>query len=362
MNVDLLARPTPSEMRRLVRLAYALGVLAVAMAAVAAYFAVRSSTERERVATLEARIAALQDRPSTPGAAASPDAAEASASAGVSARVAASERESDAALQLQLHALREQGQAERREVIRRLREDLGYRSAVLAGNERALRRRHEGVEAALGLSPAETRAFYALLAEERLRQFEEQLLVAADHVAAGAGADPKPFAERSSAVERETAARLRDRLGDARYEQWLEFERDAPAREIARDVRDSTAGVGDPLRPEQERRVAAAIAIELDADRAWARAQTERLSQLGRVQDSDMTRIADEMLMRREAAHRRLHAALAPALSPTQLARLDEMLAQQLMLERAQMQRSGMPLGLEEHSFTWTEALGAEDR
>lgn len=311
------------------------GTVALACAGVAGYFADRWSAEHARVAELELRLAQESRAPRT-----QPTLAAHAETALL-----------DTALPRGAHAggLESRGfvdtpgiedflaraRAKSAERARRLREDPEYRAALLARFKLGAQRANEGLEDELGLSPAEANAFFTLLAEEQLRLQEDATLRSA--IEADPRASAPAMQERLRALERESEVRLRAQLGDARFKDWQEFQRSAPARAEAREIRDALAYTSAPLRPEQERRLAAAFAREIDADREWYESQRERFAAIEPGTASpELAKLNEEWRARREATHGRLHAAAREALAAPQLARFDELLAQRFLLERAE--------------------------
>jgi hypothetical protein len=174
------------------------------------------------------------------------------------------------------------------------------------------------------------------LAQERLKKVRE--LIAASY---GRPADDV-FAE-ARRLEGEYREKLRDLLGPEKYDRWHGYGASQSERNEANQFqRDLTRNGGEPMPIQHVDRLVEALYTE---ERRWEAEYRQYVLSTG-ISDPDKVppRSIDWRLAEGKARNKRIHDAMAGALTPAQLSRLDEMLAKKLeYLEEAIRYNASLP-------------------
>jgi hypothetical protein len=234
---------------------------------------------------------------------------------------------------------------------RALYEDPEFREASLKETTARFRRRFAALRSELGLPPEEFERVVEALAKAEL----QQRIYENDEKIARTPATYESFdlassrwqAERWRAID----LTLRDALGDARYRQWIEYQRSRPAREQLTELQATLESSGSPLTSEQQQ---ALMPILREADERSA----ARLAALGigperpgRITDMDgKLRRQETTIEIRAEVNRSTTAAAAEILTPAQhealVANLERELEQQralLLIERRTLEAFSGP-------------------
>lgn len=133
-------------------------------------------------------------------------------------------------------------------------------------------------------------------------------------------------------------AQLAGVLGDAKMQQWKEYQQEMPARMQIKQLRNSLDGSPDPLRRDQIQPLVAAIGAEQQYSMAKMREYAMAQYNVARNGSGvDQVTAMEQHLENTKQSNQRLHDAVAPYLSRRQLEQFDRMMTQQLTMQRASL-------------------------
>jgi|HigsolmetaAR206D_1030411.scaffolds.fasta_scaffold00085_38 hypothetical protein len=213
-----------------------------------------------------------------------------------------------------------------------------FRAAMLEQQMFSLRRMYSDVGEALRLSPEEVDALFETLADHQLESME---LAQEFLPRPGSAPDPDRVAEmqqRMAEIQRKQYEAIASRLGEARAQEWQQYLSTVPARWEVRELRAALAEAGEPLSSQQIEVLVDAIAQE--RRRPTSVAQNAPQSFSGPPSTRERIALLEQSFERIEQSNRRIREAVAPYLSPTQLAALERHQQQQLEMNRAGMRLS----------------------
>ncbi len=226
-----------------------------------------------------------------------------------------------------------------RERQRKLMSNPEYRAAMRAQQRMSLQQNYPDLASALRLQPEELEKLLDLLADQQLQSMGE-FGPFEDPASAGTAAEQQQkMAEWRRRMEEEQSRReagIAALLGP-KYQDWQEYQGSLGARMQARELRNTLDSSAEPLRAEQIRPLVAAIA---EAERLAATEMRNEMQRRPPAQvPSPEQRLAmlDQMIERTEAYQQRLHDAVLPHLTAAQLEGFDQMMKQQLDMQRAQL-------------------------
>ncbi len=207
-------------------------------------------------------------------------------------------------------------------------DDPEYIAAWQAQRKLGLRRQYEDIGAVVGLTPEEVERLLDVLSRQ------SYLPATVIKVVAG-GSQPLP--ERPPELTREVIeAELLALLGPERYEKFLQYQRTAPARVDMREFRarlPADATIGN----EQYERVVSIVAVEKERFRAETSQQMTAAMQSGGDPLLAWQRSQIEQTAQFEQYVRRLGAAVAPYLTPTQMETFQGMYQERVEMQRNQV-------------------------
>ena len=294
----------------------------IALAAAAAVFGVGClvlfkglSTERNRVLALEAQVAQLQRDLQRPGAAAaeSPEQTaivEPATSSNAAASTSAATKPPAASAE--------------REIQRQVNADPAYRAVRLAERRSELLPEYPQLAADLGLSTDEAERFLDLLAEQSLRETEEDM--------------KRPVGdlqERRRKLFEQQEQERQAFLGDQRFQLWREYVNSTGARALVRELRTQLATTSSPLREEQTKPLVKALAAE--QQRHWAERETNHATTDPSAPVTERVAYMERRAKLVEESMARSKEAAAMYLDSTQQRILDAMLDRQSKRARAEV-------------------------
>jgi hypothetical protein len=297
------------------------------------YFWQQLRVERERTGILQQRVSQLELAQARPVQAAAPPLAmqlvgkptEEPATVAAGAGPEASVRGRAAAV---------------REGIRGLLQDPEFRDGMTAGLRTALAQAYPDLAKELNLTPEQANRLLDLISKYRLSSL--------GNVLGGGAADAAGRQNLQAAVqenERKRDAEISAMLGDAKYQQWKEYEGSLDARQQVTRLRQTVDTSGQPLSQQQERQLITALAAE-------QRRQTEQAQVLAQPAGASAARdplaMMEENARRAEENNRRNVEVASSYLNPQQLeAYRNQQSSGQRMtsaLLRAQRARAGATL------------------
>lgn len=213
----------------------------------------------------------------------------------------------------------------------RLLQDPEFRKLMLAQQRTSVAMTHPDLISALGLSREQADRLFDLLAEQQMRSREKQLPMQ------GMTGPPDEAAlqemQRQAKEEQQSReAEVAALLGDAKMAEWKEYRQSISARFQVKQLHDLLAGSDAALREDQMQPLVAAIAQEQRRDLAENGFNMKLLPT--RAVTEDHTRRIEESIDLTSASNQRIHDAAAAILSSDQLDSLDEMLNQNLNMQR----------------------------
>jgi hypothetical protein len=218
-----------------------------------------------------------------------------------------------------------------REQQRRMLENPEYRDLMRAQIKLSMHRMDADLEPLLGLTEDESDRLRDLLAEQQLRQMEQEPPPVFD----GSQVDEsqqREFQERMQAAQRKNNDEVAALLGP-KYADWQSYQKNSWSRIQVMQLREGLAQSGDPLRPEQIKPLVEVIAREQQQQQ---QTQMELMRSYG--SHAPAARAQEQWLENTEQMNARIRAAASTVLSPTQLERLAARQDQELKMQQLQLQ------------------------
>jgi hypothetical protein len=209
------------------------------------------------------------------------------------------------------------------------------------------------LQTALALDDQQADQFFELLAEQQM-----QSMTTSSPVPFGPGTDEaatREWQKQQQRLQTEKEAQIAALLGDAKLQQWKNYQSTMPARMQIRELRSTLEGAGLPLQQDQAERLITAITVE--QQRAMSEKQTvfngigpAMVGPTGIVVQAgsapaDRTALFDQQIEQTKQQQQRLHNAASPHLTSQQLEYFERMQAAQLEMQlinlkmmRAQME------------------------
>lgn len=243
-----------------------------------------------------------------------------------------------AAPRMPSHEERMRHMREAAERQRTLLRDPEYREAMRMQHRMMLARTHPDLARELGFSTDEADQLLSLLAEQQLRGME--------NMGPGwMGESPDPAAieelqrkaqQQHQANEMEIAALL----GDARLQQWKDYQATMGVRHQVAQLGSTLAGKGAPLQEDQSRSLLKALAAEQQrAMQDWNNFNNNaaRVSFQGNADAASRMELQEEQLRQTTQHQQRLRDAVSPILTSEQLRHFEEEQNQNLRMQQAHM-------------------------
>jgi hypothetical protein len=238
----------------------------------------------------------------------------------------------------------------------KLMEDPEYRAAMVMQQRVMLAQQYPDLAAALNLQPDQVDQLFGVLAEQQMRAMQERPPFRGDMTP-----DPneiRDWQQRMEQRQRQNQDEIRQVLGDAGVQQWKEYQSTLGARNSVRQLRTVLESSGIPLRQDQVEPLVSAIAAEQKANvqnrtagaaaygpaaAGVAAAAASTWATPGMVSGTrgqmpsteDRIAMSERNIERTEQYNQRLRSAASSYLTSDQLRRYDQMLQQQLDMQRA---------------------------
>lgn len=322
----------------------ALTTVTVASASASTYFWQELREEREQRATLQTRIAELEqaresaDLPAPipepvaeepPTAATTPSPAPAP-----TARLAVASGAAFSAVPLGRPGavdpeIRRRMFESHEQQIRMLK-DPEYRELMRAQQKLSLQQHYSDLEALLGLSKEESEQLLEVLAEHSVRSMEQRPMIADANGGPPSESEMnerrRMFEEQRRKNDSEIAAVLGSKFND-----WQQYQQNGWARSQVSQLRQSLSSGGEPLRQDQVKPLVEAIARE---QKQTMRSMTTRpYSPNARPDPMTQVQQAEEWLERTAQSHERIRAAVSGLLTPSQYEQFERQQRQELRMQ-----------------------------
>jgi hypothetical protein len=178
----------------------------------------------------------------------------------------------------------------------------------------------------LGLTPEQSGKLLDLLSKHRLASVSA--------VPSPTSSDPAAMREFSKAVEensRKEETEVRSLLGDAKYEQWKEYQSTLAVRQQVSQLRSALQSSGQALDEYQEKSLITALAAEQKRETEEARRSTPPVGSAPR----DVAAVLEDGLQRGEANNKKMLDVASSYLTASQLEVMGKVQNQQLSMMRA---------------------------
>lgn len=225
-----------------------------------------------------------------------------------------------------------------RERRRKLLSNPEFRAAMQAQLRTSVQQEHPDLASELRLQPEQLDKLFDLLAEHQLRAMTEPRPYDDPANTGTPDSQQQKMAEwgsRAEEAQKGREAEIAALLG-TQYPDWQQYQSSLGARMQVRELRNNLDSSPEPLRAEQIRPLVAAIA---EAERLAAsdvRNDVERQRSAGMPGVEEHLAMPDRQVEWLESYQQRIHAAVSPYLTATQVARFEETQKQQLDAQRAQ--------------------------
>lgn len=232
-----------------------------------------------------------------------------------------------------------------------------FRTAMREQQKLMLRRLYSDVGEVMRLSPEEVDALFEALADHQLESMEmaQEFLPRP-----GTAPDPDRAAEiprRLAEMQRKQYEAIAARLGESRAQEWQDYVATVPARREVRELRATLAEAGEPLSAQQIEVLVEAITQERQRQATVVQNAPQRIT--GPPNTPERIAMLEQNFERIEQTNRRIREAVAPYLSPTQLAALERHQQQQLELNRTSARLGRLQMQALERSGMTGVAAGA---
>lgn len=210
-------------------------------------------------------------------------------------------------------------------------QDPEYRALRREQQRMSMDRMHADLGFALNLPQEEVDKLLDLLAEHQLQSMDN-----APPFRPGAEGNSQPSQEwfrQMAENQRKREAEVKTLLGDAKYQEWQEYQQSMGARMQVNNLRSVLEGSSEPLRRDQYQSLVKVIA---DEQRAEASVRMESLKNRppGPLSHADQMAMIEQSIERNAERNQRSRDAAASYLTSGQLERFDRMLNQQLEIQR----------------------------
>jgi hypothetical protein len=218
----------------------------------------------------------------------------------------------------------------------------------------AMFRMYPDLRAALRLQPDEAEQLMDLLARQQLQQMDLRPPFAAAEGPPDEAA-MRQWRQQAEQQQRERETQIAALLGAAKLQEWKDYQSSLGARMQVRELRTMLDGSVSPLREDQVQPLVNALASE--QQRRNQDMQAEFPGRNARASEpAQRLSFMEQNLERTEQYHGRLHDAAAPYVSNDQLKRFDELLNQQVEMQRVslKMMRAQVESGMAEEPVIQT--------
>lgn len=211
----------------------------------------------------------------------------------------------------------------------RLLKDPEYRELMRAQQKHGMYQMYADLEPLVGLTKDESERLLDVLAEQSLRQMEQQRPVFGP--IEGGQPSEAEIRERQRIFEeqrRKNEAEIAGVLGP-KFNEWQDYQKNSWSRMHVTRLRQTLSSTDEPLRQEQIKPLVDAIAREQQHALTPMRTAIPN----GRPDAQTQARMAEEWLERTAQSHERIRTAVQGLLSPSQFERLQQQQEQELKMQ-----------------------------
>ncbi len=221
---------------------------------------------------------------------------------------------------------------------RMMSDDPESRATMRAQQKLRLLQLYPDLAAALHLSPAEVDKLFDLLADQQMKTMESrEALRDKDLPREQMVEEMRKLNDQQKNDRDKQMAAL---LGDAKVQEWKDYESSLGARSQVRELKTILEGSGMPLRDDQTQSLVNALVAEQNRYPAQqTSAPNNGGGSPGTFDPTQRAAMLEQNIARLEQQNQRTHDALAPYLTSQQLQRFDELNRQQLDNQRMNLQR-----------------------
>jgi hypothetical protein len=319
-----------------------LGAVTLTLGVASVYLYSESHTQRERAEALEARVQELEARPHAvtgpaPMPQLPPDAVQnpfaVSTAVPPAMRAPALDRPVDPAgpqMRANMQAAMDRSQ--------KMLADPDYRAAVKSQQKFMLAQMYPDLAATLHLQPQEIDSLLEVLAEQQMKQMETRPRFRGDGIPDEDAR--RQMMEQMNQQQQQNQTEIAQLLGDAKLQEWKDYQSSLGARAQVRQFRASLESSGVPLRDDQvQPLVDAMMAEQKNSSRTNFTPfnVVRRGAGGGNGQDaSDLATQYEESAQRMAQSNQRIRDTVSPHLSPRQMQAFDQMLNRQLEMQQIQ--------------------------
>ncbi len=216
----------------------------------------------------------------------------------------------------------------------RLLEDPDYREALRHQQRIMLPRMYPDLHNALQLDEEQERKLFDLLADQQMRTMTN-----ARAAFALPGSTPpdettmREWRAQQQRLQSERDAAITTLLGNAKAQQWKNYQGTLPARAQIRELRSELDAAGVPLERDQTEQLVAAIASEQQRTIEDFKSNRNMVA----ASTVDRSALLEQQMEHLQQQQERMHAAVAPHLSAEQLEHYERMQAAQLEMQKIQL-------------------------
>jgi hypothetical protein len=219
-----------------------------------------------------------------------------------------------------------------RERARQLMADPEYRDAMRRQQRLSLPMRYPDLQAALQLDEQQNDQLLELLADQQMRTFANHPPMMGPEARSDQAAALREWQAEQARLQSEQTAEIAALLGDAKAQQWRQYQESIPARFQLRELRSSLETAGMPLQSEQTEKLVATLTAE--RQNAVPTLPATRIAPGQPIAAVDRTAWVERQIESMRQQHQRVRAATAPYLSAQQLEHLERIQANQLEMQQ----------------------------
>lgn len=208
----------------------------------------------------------------------------------------------------------------------RMLQDPEYRELMRSQHKLSMQQHYSDLEALLGLSKEQSEQLLDTLSEQAIRSMEQRPMLAEMDGTPPSEAEMREqrriLEEQHRRNESEIAAVLGSKYGD-----WQQYQQNGWARSQVTRLRQALAVTDEPLRQDQIKPLVEAIARE------QKQMMSARMTAPSRHDPLAQARMAEEWLERTAQSHQRIRSAVSGLLTPTQYEQLERQQQQELKMQ-----------------------------
>ena len=320
------------------KVVFVLGFTSLAFGATSLYFKDQASSERAQVEALQARVGEIEKlraAPPPPMLPPPPDVATDSPTPPPPRPVATvAPPPAGAMFSARAGFVAAPFGGDMRDRTRKLLQDPEYREAMRMQQKVMLPDRYPDLAAALHLTPEQQDKLLDVLADQQMRQMTNTPPFRFN------GQQPdqaaiREWQEQAQKLQRENDTEIAAVLGNGGAQEWKDYQNSLGARMQVKQLKSSLESGTEPLRDDQVQSLVTALTTE--SQRRMAEYASNPTAAFTKKIDVTTDRVAmvEQSLQQTEQYNRRVHDAVAPYLTSSQLASFDASQNRQLEMQRA---------------------------